>query len=186
MLRAFILVTLLFLATTVRSEPLDKYFQLLDMEQTTRLWIDQLQPNSPTDTKNVITNHLLLNAATHDIPLELLIGLITVESRFDPKAVSSHGAKGITQVMPRYHKNLIRGRDIFDPRVGIEVGSLILRDCLNKHHGNHLMALSCYSGSSGAQAVKYQQHVLTQTKRFKQHAMLLRKQSELKLARLDL
>ena len=186
MLRALFLITLLFLAATVRSEPLDKYFQLLDMEQTTRLWIDKLQPKSPTDTKNVIANHLLLNAATHDIPLELLVGLITVESRFNTKAVSSHGAKGLTQVMPRYHKAKIKGRDIFDPRVGIEVGSLVLRDCLNKHHGNHLMALSCYSGSKGAQAVKYQQSVLTQTKRFTQHAMLLRKPIGRKLALLDL
>lgn len=186
MLRCFILITLLFLATTGRSETLDKYFHLLDMEQTTRLWIDKLQPNYPTDTKNVIANHLLINAATHDIPLELLVGLITVESRFNTKAVSSHGAKGLTQVMPRYHKAKIKGRDIFDPRVGIEVGSLVLRDCLNQHRGNHLNALSCYSGSRGAQAVKYQQTVLTQTKRFKQHAMLLRKPIEPKLVLLDL
>lgn len=186
MFRSLFLFTLLFLATTVRSDPLHEYFQLLDMEEPVKEWIHKLQPSSPTDTKNVITNHLLFNSATHDIPLELLIGLITVESRFNTRAVSSHGAKGLTQVMPRYHKTKINGRDIFDPRVGIEVGSLVLRDCLNKHHGNHLMALSCYSGSKGAQAVKYQQSVLTQTKRFQNHTMLLRKPTGQKLALLDL
>lgn len=155
------------------------------MEKPTRLWIDKLQPNSPIDTKQVITNHLFINSATYNIPLELLVGIITVESRFNPRAVSSHGAKGITQVMPQYHKSKIKGRDIFDPRVGIEVGSLIFRDCLNKYHQNYNRALSCYSGSSGQQAIKYQQKVLAQTKQFLSHSTLLRKYSEPKLALSD-
>lgn len=185
MLRRIILITMILFTTSGIAEPLEQFAQILDMAEPTKLWIDKLQPNSPIDTKQVITNHLLVNSATHNIPLELLVGIITVESRFNPKAVSSHGAKGITQVMPQYHKAKIKGRDIFDPRVGIEVGSLIFRDCLNKYHGNHNRALSCYSGSSGQQAIKYQQKVLTETKHFISHTTLLTKYSKPTMALSD-
>lgn len=178
MVKLLILLFTLFTATTGMSEPIEQYSRLLDMGRNTRIWIDKLNPDlSPTDT-DLIANHLLFNAAANKIPVDLLVGLITVESRFKPRAVSSHGAKGITQVMPRYHKAKINGRDIFDPRVGIEVGSLILRDCLNKHSGNHRLALSCYSGSKGVQAAKYQQLVLSESKRFTTHITLQRKYAE--------
>ena len=184
MVKALLILFFATFATTSVSEPIDKYFQLLDMKRTTALWIDQLQPKSPTDT-SLLANHLLFNAAANNIPVELLVGLITVESRFNTKAVSSHGAKGLTQVMPRYHQAKIKGRDIFDPRVGIEVGSLILRDCLNKHAGSHTAALSCYSGSKGAQAISYQQKVLSESKRFAKFISLQRKYAESVLTQFD-
>jgi soluble lytic murein transglycosylase-like protein len=177
MVKLILTIFTLFFATTGNTEPIDKYFHSLNMKRTTELWIDKLQPNRSTDT-DIIANHLLMNAAANNIPVEILVGLITVESRFNTRATSSHGAKGLTQVMPRYHKAKIHGRDIFDPRVGIEVGSLILRDCLDKHSNSYRKALGCYSGSKGKQAVKYYQLVLKESNRFTQYLTLQSKYAE--------
>lgn len=163
-------ITLIFLlcfATTCISESLENYTNLLELENSTRSWVEQTQPTlSPADT-SLIANHLLFNAAAKHVPLELLVGLVMVESRLNPKAHSSHGAKGIAQVMPKYHRAKIKGRDLFDPRIGLDVGTQILSECLTTSHGNKQAALMCYSGYRGKQATHYQHAVFEQSARFK-------------------
>lgn len=168
MTRLILIFFLLLTATTGYAEPFNTELQLLDWSKAVRFWIDKLQPKySPTET-TLIANQVLFHAEQHDIPVDLLVALITAESKFDTKAHSTHGAQGLTQVIPKYHREKVRGRSLYDPSVGIEVGTLVLKDCLTKHRGNKFSALACYSGSRGSHAKRYQTLVLTQLLRFKQ------------------
>ena len=78
----------------------------------------------------------------------LIISLINTESKFSPLAKSSEGARGLMQVIPRWHQDKIRGRNINHIETNIEVGTQVLADCLDRQKGHIKKALRCYS--SGA------------------------------------
>ena len=82
------------------------------------------------DTKKVV-KLVYKHARKQKIKPMLVIGLIASESGFRRTAVSSHGAIGYTQVLPKYHQDKIAGRDVFDPKVNIEVGIKILSYCIS-------------------------------------------------------
>lgn len=86
--------------------------------------------------------------STHRIDPYLVIAMISAESMFNTKAGSKAGARGLMQVMPRWHKDKIKGRNIFDVRTNIEVGLQILQDCLVKASDRMTSGLKCYSGGA--------------------------------------
>lgn len=86
------------------------------------------------------------HARKHNLNPMLMIGLIAAESSFNRNAVSPVGAIGYTQVLPKWHQEKIRGRDLRDVRVSIEVGAQVLKDCFDRR-GNTKMALACYNGA---------------------------------------
>lgn len=95
------------------------------------------------------------HAKKQKIKPTLAIGLIASESGFRKNAISSEGAVGYTQVLPKYHQDKIRGRNIYDMSVNIEVGMKILGDC-TRAKKNLNAALGCYSGSTTQdKAAKY-------------------------------
>ena len=83
----------------------------------------------------------------YSVPPFLLIGLIATESAFRRLAVSKEGAAGYTQVLAKHHRDKIKGRNIFRTDVNIEVGTIILSDCMVKHK-NVDGALGCYNGTT--------------------------------------
>jgi soluble lytic murein transglycosylase-like protein len=77
----------------------------------------------------------------------LLLGVIATESGFNRRAVSSAGAKGLMQVLPSAHPQLLAGgKDLCDPAVNVTIGSTILRGYLDDSGGDLASALSRYSG----------------------------------------
>jgi len=82
---------------------------------------------------------------------ELMLALIQVESNFRQHAISSAGARGYTQVMPFWMKLIGDGdtRKLFDMRVNIRFGCVILRHYLDIEKGNLYRALGRYNGSLG-------------------------------------
>lgn len=95
-----------------------------------------------------IVNASFIEGKKRDIDPFLIISLIKAESRFRPLAVSSEGARGLMQVIPRWHHDKIRGRNINHIETNIEVGTQVLADCLASQKGHIKKALRCYS--SGA------------------------------------
>jgi soluble lytic murein transglycosylase-like protein len=82
---------------------------------------------------------------------ELILGLIQVESNFRKFAVSPAGARGLTQVMP-FWSDLIGDGDaqkLFNARVNVRFGCVILRHYLDIEHGGLFRALGRYNGSAG-------------------------------------
>jgi hypothetical protein len=95
-----------------------------------------------------------------DYPM-LMLAIIEVESNFVPTAISSKGAVGLTQIMPKIHgpalikSNIIKEhRDLFDIAISIRAGNIVLRDCLKQSKGNISNALEQYLGGKDGAYVK--------------------------------
>jgi soluble lytic murein transglycosylase-like protein len=92
----------------------------------------------------------VLNAAKRDtISPFLLLAIIEVESRFDRFAVSVVGAKGLMQILPSQHRDLVvRTADLTDADTNVSIGSSILHDYIEASDGDVHDALLRYSGGA--------------------------------------
>jgi soluble lytic murein transglycosylase-like protein len=102
----------------------------------------------------------------------LILAIIGVESGFNPFAESSMGARGLMQVIPRFHMDKVPEgmgvRHLFDPAVNIRVGVRVLEEAINRRGG--LMAgLQYYAGSSDPKG-RYATKVLAETARLEKAA----------------
>lgn len=95
-----------------------------------------------------IVNAVFKEATKHNLDPFLILGMIKGESTFNPKAKNRSGAKGLMQVIPRYHRDKIRGRDIMQIETNVEVGVQVYADCLTRNNGNMKKASRCYSGGA--------------------------------------
>jgi soluble lytic murein transglycosylase-like protein len=94
---------------------------------------------------------LIHNEAQHaDLPTELVLAVIEVESRFDPYAVSVAGAQGLMQVMSFWKEELGRPTDnLTNIRTNLRYGCTILAYYHGMENGNIEAALARYNGSYG-------------------------------------
>jgi soluble lytic murein transglycosylase-like protein len=79
-------------------------------------------------------------------------GLVNTESTFRERAVSSVGARGLTQLMPRVAKWLVPGTttsDLFDRRVNLQIGFRYLTQLIEKYDGDLKLALLAYNRGPG-------------------------------------
>lgn len=90
-------------------------------------------------------------AAKYKLDPKLLAAVTFYESRFDTRAVSSRGAQGLMQLMPRTARAL-GVRDAFDPRQNIMGGAKYLRMMLDTFNGDLDKSLAAYN--AGPEAVK--------------------------------
>jgi len=72
-----------------------------------------------------------------------LYALVIVESRWDKNAVSSSGACGLTQVLPKYSNHSCE--DLFDPNISLREGSKHLDYWISKSGGDKRYALCGYA-----------------------------------------
>ena len=83
----------------------------------------------------------------------LILAIIGVESGFNPFAESHMGARGLMQVIPRFHMDKMPegsgSHQLFDPAVNIQVGVLVLEEAIRRR-GGLVAGLQSYSGSSDA------------------------------------
>src|SRR5690606_4742127 len=80
-----------------------------------------------------VQHHVMVASSAHDLDPALINGVIWVESRFEPRAKSPAGARGLMQLMPATASALaIRmGRHratTYDPEFNIMAGSLYLAE----------------------------------------------------------
>jgi soluble lytic murein transglycosylase-like protein len=96
----------------------------------------------------------------------LVLGLIQVESGFRKYAISSAGARGYTQVMPFWSRQIGDGdaARLFVMQVNLRFGCVILRHYLDLEKGDLFMALGRFNGSRGQAA--YPNMVLGARKRW--------------------
>lgn len=94
-----------------------------------------------------IARAVLIEADRHAISPILLLAVMAVESSFDRHAVSVAGARGLMQILPAAHPQLIAGTtDLSDPAINVRIGSAILRGYLDESGGDLDAALLRYSG----------------------------------------
>jgi len=101
----------------------------------------------------------------------LIIAVISVESSFNPIAESVAGAKGLMQIIPKYHGDKLSefgGPDaVFDPAANIQVGAKILREYI-RITGNLGSALQMYNGALSDTEDEYTNKVLGVKQRLQQ------------------
>jgi soluble lytic murein transglycosylase-like protein len=90
-------------------------------------------------------------AARYGIDPALLRGLVRQESGFDPRAHSSAGAMGLTQLMPATASSL-GVTDPYDPAQSIDGGTHFLGDLLTRFKGDVRLALAAYDAGPSAVA----------------------------------
>lgn len=122
---------------------------------------------------NTIVAEAIRNGKEHNLDPELILAIIAVESTFRERAVSRVGARGLMQVMPKYHPKKVReiggANALFDPKKNIYTGSKILVSYLAKSRGNLRRALLRYNGSLGRKS-RYPDRVLQEYNRLKRAA----------------
>lgn len=107
-------------------------------------------------------------AAGHQFGVDplLVVAMMAVESSFNPIAESVAGAKGLMQVIPKYHLEKFADyggeNTVFDPRVNILVGARILREYLLTASGDLFTALQTYAGAVADRGAVYSHRVLNE------------------------
>jgi soluble lytic murein transglycosylase-like protein len=90
-------------------------------------------------------------AAQAELPPELVLSVIEVESHFDRFAVSSAGAQGMMQVMPFWKDEIGRPDDnLTINQTNFAYGCRILQFYLQRERGKLHKALARYNGSVGS------------------------------------
>lgn len=117
------------------------------------------------EASQYIAMEAFLAAREHSVDPLLLLSIIGVESGFNPISVSSVGAMGLTQALPRAHPEkmafLARNQGhILTISDNIRVGARILSEYLRKFQGNTVKALQQYNGSLHDPEQTYSRKVL--------------------------
>jgi Transglycosylase SLT domain len=88
-------------------------------------------------------------AARHRVPPRLVAAVISVESEFNPRAVSRRGAQGLMQLMPATAATL-DVQDTFDTRENIDGGVRHLRVLMDRYHNDLPLVLAAYNAGDRA------------------------------------
>jgi hypothetical protein len=103
------------------------------------------QPSTEPLTEKTPFQKLIHDAAArYNLDPTLIHSVISIESNFDPKAVSRKNARGLMQLMPRTAE-LMGVKDSFDPAQNIDGGSHYLSDLLKKYGNDITLALAAYN-----------------------------------------
>jgi len=93
-------------------------------------------------------------AARYGVSERLVSAVIRVESAFNPRAVSSKGARGLMQLMPET-ASMLGVRNTFDPQENIDGGVRHLRGLIDRFANSLPLALAAYNAGERA-VVTYQ------------------------------
>ncbi len=95
----------------------------------------------------------------HEVDPNIIFKIMQTESTYNPSAkAKTSNATGLMQVIPYWHKDKIKGRNIRNIDVNVEVGVRIYKEYLEDSNGNVRKALWRYNASSTKK--KYAEKVL--------------------------
>ena len=112
---------------------------------------NRLKKKMPDDQKRLELLKLVHSEATRaNLPPELVLAVIDIESNFDRFAISYAGALGMMQIMPFWLDEIGRPDDnLFDLPTNLRMGCTILRYYIDMENGNLAGGLARYNGSYG-------------------------------------
>ena len=118
--------------------------------------------------------------AQHAVDPLLILAVMAIESRYNPVAESSMGARGLMQVIPKYHleKLLDHGGEpaLLEPAVNIVVGAQILRE-YSRRFRDAETALQMYAGALDDETAQYASKVFAEKARLEALRVKAKKQT---------
>jgi len=101
----------------------------------------------------------------------LILAVMGVESGLNPFAESLYGAKGLMQVIPRYHAEKFDApgdaKSVLDPDINIQIGARILKEYIERG-GSLVAGLQLYNGAPRDESNAYANKVLGEQQRLQQ------------------
>lgn len=133
------------------NKPFESEEQIIDrMETNAARFIAEHYRVDREDAAEIV-EQAFTSGKNHDVDPLLILAIIATESSFDPKAGSSAGAKGLMQVHAKVHAKRFKEfgglKAVHEVEAGIEVGTQILKEYLNKT-GSLKGALKYYVGAA--------------------------------------
>src|SRR5690606_18213951 len=100
----------------------------------------------------------------------LILSVVAIESSFNPIAESGYGAKGLMQVVPRFHLDKLDvhgGHEaLLDPSINIRVGAQILKTYI-RQTGSLESGLQMYGGAANDPETRYARKVMAEQARLR-------------------
>ena len=98
----------------------------------------------------------------------LILAVMAIESRYNPVAESTMGARGLMQIIPKYHPEKLEPHGgeqaLLEPEVNIHVGAQILRE-YTRRLGDLEAALQMYAGAFDEPTSQYANKVFAEKAR---------------------
>ncbi len=104
------------------------------------------------DISRELARKIFDTAVDEGIEPDLAFGLVNTESTFRPQVVSSVGAQGLTQVLPRTAKWIMGAKhtpNLFDVDTNLHAGFRYLRKLIDDYEGDVRLALTAYNRGPG-------------------------------------
>ena len=107
------------------------------------------QVEDPQERIEILTR-VHFEATRSELPPELVLAVIDVESNFDRFAISVAGARGLMQIMPFWLNEIGRPNDnLMHIETNLRFGCTILKYYMEMEKGDLIRALGRYNGSLG-------------------------------------
>lgn len=104
------------------------------------------------DAMQLLVSAAYLSGKETGVDPNLILSVMAIESRFHPFAESPMGAKGLMQVIPKFHMDKfdpLGGQEaVLNPVANIKVGAMILHEYIRRF-GSVEAGLKMYSGATG-------------------------------------
>ncbi|HSA88592.1 MAG TPA: lytic transglycosylase domain-containing protein [Burkholderiales bacterium] len=112
----------------------------------------------------------------------LILAVMAIESRYNPVAESVMGARGLMQVIPKYHPEKLEPHGgeqaLLEPEVNILIGAQILREYHRRLGGNTEAALQMYNGAFDEPTSQYANKVFAEKARLEALRLKTRKSAQ--------
>lgn len=133
------------------TEDASEHSYYSDKRQSLAQWVQYNNKNLSNEKSIKIIDAVYFYSEQSNLDPLLIMSMIKAESTYRPEAASRYGARGLMQIVPRWHRDKLMGRNPLVINVNIEVGTKIINDCLSKSRDNIYSGLRCYSGGAGKQ-----------------------------------
>ena len=106
-------------------------------------------PEGATERRAALWPAVEETARSHGLDPRLVDLVIRMESGYNPRAVSSKGARGVMQLMPAT-ASMYGVANLFDPLQNIRAGVHYLKDLFNRFNSDVSLALAAYNAGPDA------------------------------------